>query len=798
MVARNKDITLICPKNDLESVTIVSIADSLRIDVRVSKQNWGGKLGNEPEENLRGLGKTVVVVELPDPGAEEDLRRKGHEVIVIDHHDIQGLNRWQPESSLEQFCRLVDQPMNDDRWVVAVNDRDFIPGLARLGLSYEKMDAVRHRERDVRGVSELFQEALQKVRAPLRKFDDLDLFLVPARYILTMGEVAQWPSKEDYDRGVKQGVLHLRNCLILFHEEGNPNRITRLEYYGNSSFRQTFKGLLDDRRFADFEMWTGGGEHHCFWGAKPRHSTANPMALDELIDHVLSFTLVRGRPLRHFSTTFLLPFRFKVGDPPKIIAPRWEQRKRSKEEEEYIRQEEVFFLPQVRHLFFYDRPSEETGVEKWFLPVQEGEVLSIYEKDNPIPLSVPIREISLYRFFNEFHILAISTAQDTDHSFWECQPLWKALTAQEFGSKCSTLTPNQALVFNNLARIVYVSYPSQKKYGLVAKKVVWRQITWEPSDDLKDKAEISAVILAMIREFVGPDEEPDTDFLWDDRMFVHTNLVFSGGHPKHAVAEDNYHALFTLATFVDKPDSGYDHLGGYAYDREFVKKQTEQLTYRRWYEVSGNLYSFTRFSAVFFAFGKFSHETLSTHIQTLYLRMSVIALFYRASLLYYGYRVGQLKQPESYKVADRTIRSYQEELREIRWELTRFTNKYWFTELSSQDQPIEQFNIQTRAMGLENQYKRVKDDIERANELLETRASYHISRLSVVVAIAALWLTIVFLITAFFSLGFDVPIMRSIKASQGWFWAEAALLAFTVLVGGFLLGWWRKQMSRWR
>jgi len=316
-----------------------------------------------------------------------------------------------------------------------------------------------------------------------------------------------------------------------------------------------------------------------------------------------------------------------------------------------------------------------------------------------------------------------------------------------------------------------------------ADRVVWRQTTWEPGKQ-NMKPDISTVVLAMIREFVGTDQEIDTDFLWDDRMFVHTCLAFSGQHPKHPVAEETYHALFTLATYVDQ--SRWDYLGGYAYDREFVRKQFEPLTYRRWYEVSGNLYGFTRFSAVFFGFDGFFHKIVTRHIFTMYLRMSVIALFYRSSLLHYGYRVVHIKQPDSPNAKDKAIDGYRRELQSVQWELTRFTNRYWFSELSAQDQGIELFNLQTAALDLQKQYNRVKNDIEQAHQALETKASFALSKLSFWVGIYALWFSIVFLIAGFFGIDMAAPIDIPGKGNPVVSWVVVYLVV-AAIVGAIIL-----------
>jgi len=80
-----ENTTLICPKNDLESQTIVNIAIKLGMDVRVSEQGWGARLGMEPPEVFQNLKESLIVVEMPDPDREEMLRKIGCNVIWIDH-----------------------------------------------------------------------------------------------------------------------------------------------------------------------------------------------------------------------------------------------------------------------------------------------------------------------------------------------------------------------------------------------------------------------------------------------------------------------------------------------------------------------------------------------------------------------------------------------------------------------------------------------------------------------------------------------------------------------------------------
>lgn len=261
------DITLVCPRNDLESATIIEVARKLGMDVRESRQGWGGRLGREPAENLRDLRRQVVIVELPDELAEEQLRRAGHDVVILDHHGYRGLTRWRPESSIEQFCQLIGHEMTPDLRAVAVNDKDFVPGLFRLGLHYSEMEAVRQRERKVLGTEALFQEARKYANEHRRPFKDLDLFLAPDRFKRAMGEAAQWPGEDKYERHRREGSpLQLPNCLVLYYTEDHQNDIVQVEYYGSKRLRPAFEDLLLDEELKEFEMWTGGGSRWMFLG----------------------------------------------------------------------------------------------------------------------------------------------------------------------------------------------------------------------------------------------------------------------------------------------------------------------------------------------------------------------------------------------------------------------------------------------------------------------------------------------------------------------------------------------------
>ena len=149
-----KNTVLICPKNDEESLLIVAIAEALGIPTVLSKQPHGARLDREKKlvERIRkalsaanaspAMGRMggdkrieVAIVEIPGPAAEEDLRKQGFKVKIIDHHRYDDVSRMKKKSSLEQFLdffkiddRVLSQLGFPPKMVRAVGaiDRGFI------------------------------------------------------------------------------------------------------------------------------------------------------------------------------------------------------------------------------------------------------------------------------------------------------------------------------------------------------------------------------------------------------------------------------------------------------------------------------------------------------------------------------------------------------------------------------------------------------------------------------------------------------------------------------------------------
>lgn len=102
---------LICPKNDVESREILKIAEAFEIPTLVSDQPHGATLDAERDligriRHLNPVAHDIVIVEIPSPKIEDQLRELGFAVHIVDHHRYETCDRMQMESSLEQFLAL--------------------------------------------------------------------------------------------------------------------------------------------------------------------------------------------------------------------------------------------------------------------------------------------------------------------------------------------------------------------------------------------------------------------------------------------------------------------------------------------------------------------------------------------------------------------------------------------------------------------------------------------------------------------------------------------------------------------
>src|SRR3989338_1917284 len=173
----SKKTVLIVPPNDPEAVLISQIAKKLEIPRIKSNQPHGASLDKEPKilQKIREGGwKRVVVVEMPGPKTEKRLLEKGIEVVIIDHHRYDKLDRAaHPKtgkllpSSLEQFLKLFR--ITDRKLKAAGFDPKLVKsiGLMDRGYVWELMK-VGYTKAGIRKVIEYQSELMHSVRGDMR------------------------------------------------------------------------------------------------------------------------------------------------------------------------------------------------------------------------------------------------------------------------------------------------------------------------------------------------------------------------------------------------------------------------------------------------------------------------------------------------------------------------------------------------------------------------------------------------------------------------------------------------------
>lgn len=147
-----QEAILICPRNDEESLMILKIADALNLPTLVSDQPHGARLEKEPDLLKRIMNvdpdiRDLVIIEIPGPAIERQLKGQGFTIHIVDHHRYDDLDRMAQLSSLEQFRELfgidkdvVERLGFDDLLVRGVGaiDRGFLWELDAEGMNAEE------------------------------------------------------------------------------------------------------------------------------------------------------------------------------------------------------------------------------------------------------------------------------------------------------------------------------------------------------------------------------------------------------------------------------------------------------------------------------------------------------------------------------------------------------------------------------------------------------------------------------------------------------------------------------------
>ncbi|MGY0615618.1 hypothetical protein [Vibrio sp. FJH11] len=513
--------------------------------------------------------------------------------------------------------------------------------------------------------------------------------------------------------------------------------------------------------------------------------------IDFIVNQLLGVALKGNRPLCHFSSTFYLPFRLKNSDELKITSgelAKYEQTITSEddkvEESKKIGEEKgeifnvianerdsfLYFDPVIRERFFESNNDGKTQpIYEWRAKIRVGDELdnevdnyywSFAQLDNSgqeLWFHGHVRSIRLLRFYNGVHILAVQVfnrffKQYNEDNSTGCtltrssDSWWHDLFNSDYKERIESSYFWTWLDYTNKVRELFPSFAEREydksfvftfgkrdkvdtagRYSSIGadEKALERDRRQLDFGQLADNKYLLPHDVKQILSEIADVENVEFKPFVDNRMFVSATYGFAGNPDVNETARAHYDALFSLAAYVDS--KGFDSLGGYAYDPDFVTCLLEEQSYTRW-RALGNQYAFTNYSNVYLGWGRTFNENIAPcHVAYNYQNMLLIALFYRESLHDFSQRVSDLSKEIETKSAS--------DFKSVRQDIIKFTNVSWFQEVSAQIQGKEIFSKQLQGLDVEKEFEFIANEIDVAYKHFQEQT---MERITVVAAVLAL------------------------------------------------------------
>lgn len=218
----------------------------------------------------------------------------------------------------------------------------------------------------------------------------------------------------------------------------------------------------------------------------------------------------------------------------------------------------------------------------------------------------------------------------------------------------------------------------------------------------------------------------------DDRMFV---LCWYMNNEWAAEFDSDYNK------FISENKEWYkfvfvDNMWGLScYNDEMRKGLIKKATYERWQELY-SLYGISRYSLVYLTNTGTETEApfLFTNFETEYVRMAELVLMQRASVLRFSAEVTQISKLSGTKDFSNRVSS-------LYREYIRFVNRFYFREISAQDQAIEIYQKLYDAMNLKEQVEKLDSEIEELHDYVSMREEGRTNRTMSLLT----WITTIFL-----------------------------------------------------
>ena len=371
------------------------------------------------------------------------------------------------------------------------------------------------------------------------------------------------------------------------------------------------------------------------------------------------------------------------------------------------------------------------------------------------------RSVRLYRYFNGIYLLAFTVEpaalrdlrgkEEKNVSLFanpanaSVPQFWHEVAVDDANrSLYEKLQLEAWLRFTRLARQLYPTFTEQgdedKIAPLVLKtpaKDVFALFEKVPRQLPGQAEHLSPIILHLLQAFFPEpviEKLKEQVRLFDDRMFVSVAYGLAG--KKH---EGDLFRIRSLLATTDRFDDTWEDgdMKGYAYAKESMERYLKDSEFDFW-TGKGGYYIYNDMVNAYLYNGSFFRDVIAPrHVVYTYDRMLVQALFYQASLRHYDDAItrstsGLLGSSQKNAIGM---------IRQQRTEFMRFTNQYWFREVTNQMQGKEIFRLQQRGLGLDEYYRQIQDEITHTNEYLQalhdSRVASDSSRIGKVAALLA-------------------------------------------------------------
>lgn len=475
----------------------------------------------------------------------------------------------------------------------------------------------------------------------------------------------------------------------------------------------------------------------------------------------------------HFFTIFIFPFKYFNHGEKEPVSPCkmanhfvasgggnvWEEKPFTVSDAlEY--NEWHYFYPYVRSMLFKENQKEKEGIRylrrKDYNEATKAELLvQFYGSDQKIrSVKTDVNSVDLHLFDNQIGLLSITTeCGNTDYGMEDflryndtarrVYPpfLGEAENKAESIGKTSAPKENNILPYS-VTLLAPGKAPVEERF---------------PDLQLPDKKlYLSRVVRDLLSPIMFndgteiPKEEYAYDSFTDDRMFIvsyYRNDVLGSGLSKYCCGQYSYENSNEWYSMIFVEGNPKDvTIKNDPMKRELLHKHS----YARWAD-KGTLYGMSRYSLVFVGRnGWFEQNMLYTHMKSMYYQMALIILFQRAMLVKFS---EEIKNLTKYFTSGQSDREFRAKADQLHGNFIKFTNEYWYTEVTPQEQGIEMYRQWMDLVGHDYLYAKVKGEISElathVRTMIEHESNQNIELitkmglpLSVVIAVMTVWLAI--------------------------------------------------------